>query len=1038
MKHRVPLFVVAFLGRLLSAQGLTTAAIQGTVAGEDGSPIAGATIRVTHSPDGSRWEVVTRSTGGYLLEDVAVGGPYRIEARALGFAPEARSGIVLTLGQRLVADFTLRPAAVDLAPVAVRATADPVLSPSRTGPAEIVSAARIAALPNLGREFLTLTALSPQVALSPSSNSAPSGGITSGGENRLLNAFQIDGGANGDPYTGRLPGRETLPRPISLEALQELQVLAAPFDVRYGGFAGGLANAVTKSGTNTVNGSVFGYLADGALVGKNATSAPAPGFTTWQYGGTVSGPIVRDRAHYFLSVDVQHRVVPDPGPLITDTAGGGDTLNIGIRYASAVRFHDILQNTYGLDPGTLGPSDGRVPAADVFGKITLQLSTNSHLELSHHYSDGDRVGLLDPRQYGRYVLSSVTARAPATANASRLIWTSVLGGRWSNELITSYLRLHDECRPTVNYPLIQVTADRGLLLAGTNQTCPNAFGQDALEVTDDATVGIGSHALTLGTHAQAFHFDHNQVIGGVGLWNFRTLDSLQAGRAFHYERALPGPSRTGAVTFRALQIAFYAQDRWNPVRDLALTIGLRADVPLLPDTVATNDALQAALGVDNGRLPSGKWLWSPRVGFNYDVRGERRTFLRGGVGLYSGSPPYVWVGNAYRDDGTEQLFLSCDGSAVPLFDPLTQPTTCANGAGPVPQLSFFDPGLSFPQNLKVALGADHRLSGGVVGTVDVLYTRAVHQWYVSDANLRQPVGAAPGEGNRPLYGAISGTGVASPTRRAPALGAVVRVSDRSGDHSLVLSTQFRKQFGDRAEVSALYAHTRAWDRMSLVNFQARPNLQNTPLDGTLDDRRLGTSAFEISHRVELSALVRLPYRMQISLLYAGASGTPFTYVVQGDANADGIGSGGMLNDIAYVPRDSLDITLANPADWGTLDRFIESEPCLRRQRGRIATRNSCRNPWFGTLNVRVAKAFPTLSGQSLELTADVYNVLNLINRQGGQSRVTTPDIRAPMLRLVGYDASAGRGIYALQLPGLRQIQDLASRWQMELSVRYVF
>src|SRR5207248_871069 len=209
-----------------------------------------------------------------------------------------------------------------------------------------------------------------------------------------------------------------------------------------------------------------------------------------------------------------------------------------------------------------------------------------------------------------------------------------------------------------------------------------------------------------------------------------------------------------------------------------------------------------------------------------------------------------------------------------------------------------------------------RLPGGIIGTVDVLYTRAVHQWYVSDANLGPPVGAAQGEGNRPLYGAISAAGFASPVRPAPALGAVVRVSDGSGDHSVVLSGQLRKQFGDRAELSALYAHTRAWDRMSLVNFQALPNLQNTPLDGTLEDRRLRPSFFEIPERVELGALVRLPYRMEVSLLYAGASGTPFTYVVQGDANADGSGSSGMSNDIVYVPRDSSDIALAAPADWG--------------------------------------------------------------------------------------------------------------------------
>lgn len=1038
MRHPLLALGLALLPRLLTGQGVTTAAIQGTVMGQDRSPIAGAVVRVTNMADGRRWKVATGATGGYLLEDVAVGGPYRIEARALGYAPADRGGIVLALGQLLVADFALGPGAIELSAVAVVATADPVLNPGRTGPAEVVSAARIAALPNLGRDFLALTALSPQVAISPTSVFAPTGGITTAGQNRLLNRFQIDGGVNGDPYSGRLPGRETLPRPISLEAVQELRVLAAPFDVRYGGFAGGLVNAVTKSGTNTVHGSVFGFLSDGALVGNNATGVPAPGFRTWQYGGTVGGPIARDRAHYFLSVDVQRRALPDPGPLITDTAAGADTINIGIRYASAARFEGILRNTHGLDPGTLGPVDAQVPAADVFGKVSVQLGTSSHLEVSHHYTSGDGRGFIDPRQFGQYLLSSVARRSPATANASRLIWTSQLSDRWSNEFIVSYLRLHDECRPNVTYPLIRVLADRGVLLAGTNQTCPSAFGQDALEITENATVGVGAHALTLGTHAQAFRFEHNQVIGGVGQWNFLTLDSLEVGRGSHYERALRGPGRTGAVTFRAVQIAIHAQDRWNPVRGLTLTVGLRAEVPVLPDAVVTNGALQAALGVDNGRLPSGHLLWSPRLGINYDLRGEGRTFLRGGVGLFSGSPPYVWVGNAYRDDGREQLFLSCDGSEVPPFDPVNQPTTCASGTGPVPQLSFFDSGVTFPQNLKVALGADRRLPGGIVGTVDLLYTRAQHQWYFSDANLSLPIGVAQGEGNRPLHGTISAGGVASPARRAPALGAVVRVSDRSGDRSFVVSGQVRKQFGGRAEVSALYVHTSARDRMSLVNLQARPNLQNTPLEGTLDDRRLGTSLFEIAHRVEFSALVRLPYLVRLSLLYAGVSGTPFTYVVQGDANADGVGSGGMLNDIVYVPRDSLDIALANPADWATLDRFIESEPCLRRQRGRIAGRNSCRNPWFGTLNARLTKVFPTVSGQSLELTADVYNVLNLFSRRWGQSRVTTLEPRVPMLRLVGYDTSAGRGKYQLQLPGLRQIQDLASRWQLELSVRYVF
>jgi len=1053
MRRAAQLLVLALLPRLLAAQGVTTAAIQGTVVGADGAPIAGASVHVTNLADGRRWEVTTRSSGGYLLEDVAVGGPYRIEARALGFAPQARTGMMLTLNQRLVAEFTLLPAAVELTPVTVDATSDPVLNPSRTGPAEVISAARIAALPNLGRDFFTLTALTPQVAVSPSSARAPTGGIAIGGQNRLLNEFQIDGGVNYDLYTGRLPGRETLPRPIAIEALEEIQVLVAPFDVRQGGFAGGLAKAVTKSGTNTTHGSTFAYLADGALVGKNATGDPVDGFTTWQYGGTIAGPIVQDRAHYFLSVDAQHRVVPDPGPLITDTVGGADLASIGIRYASATRFRDILRNTYGLDPGTLSSSNGRVPATDVFGKITVQLATNSHLEVSHHYTDGDRSGFID-RAYRFYWLSSTGNRNVATANASRLIWTSLLAGRWSSELIASHLRLRDACQPNASYPMIIVNADQGVLQAGTGMTCPSSFVQDAFEVQENLSAAFGGHVLTLGTHIEVLRFEDGQLLGGAGLWRFRHLDSLEAGRAFHYERTLPGPSRTGVVVFHARQLGLYVQDRWQPARRLTLTAGLRMDLPVLPDGSGTYLPLKNSLGADTGRLPGGKPLWSPRFALNYDLRGAGRTFLRGGIGLFSGRPPYTWLGSAYRDEGTQQLFLTCDGTAAPVFDPVNQPTVCATGAAATPQLSYFDPNMPLPQSVRMSLGVDHRLPGDVVATVDLLYIRAAHQSYYGAANLPAPIGFAQGEGNRALYGGISAaTGFATPAWLQPAFGQVVRVSDRSGDRSLTLSVQMRKRLPDGVELSALYAHTRAQDRMSLVNFQARPNLQNTPLDGTLEDRLLRTSYFEIPHRLELSAAVRLPYQVRLSLLYAGSSGAPFTYTTMGDANADGIGTGPFFNDIVYVPRDRADIELDGngPAPglgtaaqqdsvYALLDGFIRAEPCLREQRGTTLARNSCRNPWFGVLNARLTKVIPTFSSHSLELTADIYNVLNMLNRRWGESRFTAgnpPTLN--LLQLAGYDAGAGRGVYQVpQLPRLRQAADLASRWQMELSVRYLF
>jgi carboxypeptidase family protein len=1028
------------LPQLLEAQGVTTAAIHGTVTEHDGPEIVGAMVRLINQSNGRRWEIATRSSGRFGLEDVSVGGPYRIEVRAVGFTPQARDGIILALGQRLVADFSLHPAAVTLEPITVIADVDPVLDPGRTGPSETISSEIISGLPNLGRDYLNLTTLSPQTAVHSSLGTPPTGGISIGGQNRLFNSFQIDGGTNQDLYTGRLPGRETLVRPISLEALKEIQVLVSPFDVRHGGFAGGLVNGVTKSGSNEVEGSVFGLVADGALVGESVAGGDAAAFQARHFGGTIGGPVARDRAHYFLSVDVQRSVVPDPGPLVSDTAGGADTLRVGISNASVTRFQNILRNTYSLEPGTLGPVEGEVPVEDIFGKVSVQLGTNSHLEVSHHYLHGDRQGFL-PRPFAEYRLSGLDRRDPSTANTSRLIWTSLLGGRWSNGLTVSYLHLRDGCRPTAMFPLVVAQADQGTIRTGTDPRCPSSFGQEALEITENLTVGLGAHVLTLGTHAELLHFTDNLLQNSPGIWRFRSLDLLEMGQAFRYDRALPGPLYSGGVNFRSRQVGAYLQDQWNPSRTLTITVGLRVDVPFLPDPIATNDSLELLLSIDTARLPTGNLLWSPRLGINYDVRGAGRTFLRGGVGLFSGRIPYMWLGNAYRDNGRQVLFLTCAGAQVPPFDPLNQPETCSNGAGPTAQVSFFDPGFKFPQNLKAALGVDHRLPGGIIGTVDLLYTRAVHQLYVSDANLISPTGNAQGEGGRLLFGTMSGTSTtftATPTRRNAAFGQVARVSNKTGDHAFSFSTQLRKRFGNRLDVAALYAYTRAQDRLSLVHIPTGFNLEGTPLQGTLDDRRLGPSYFEIPHRVQLTATVRLPYHAQLSLLYAAGSGTPFTYVINGDANADGIGSGLIFQDIVYVPRDSTDISLQAPADWAQLDSYIRAEPCLQRQRGRIMGRNSCRNAWFGTLNVRLTKAFTTVAGQSLELTADVYNVLNMIDRDWGQSRVTSPGPAETLLRLVGYDASAGRGVYSLTPPGLRQTQDLASRWQLELGARYTF
>ena len=345
---RLGLLALSVATRPLGSQGVTSGALQGSVVQSDGTPIEHGVVTVTLAESGARWQVVTDAAGRYFLENVQVGGPYLIEARAVGFRPAGLNGVLLGLGERYRADFVLEPSAVELPELIVSASVDQLLNSGRTGPAHFVSESELAGLPNLARDLSVAAALGPLAAL------RPFGGISIGGQNQAFNSLQVDGGVSADLYFGRTPGGafpsgafpEVLPHAISFETVSEFQVLAAPFDVRLGSFAGGLLNAVTKSGTNAFHGSAFGFFQDGSLAARNAAGS-RPDFTTWQFGGTLSGPIVRDRIHFFLNADLQQRVVPDAGPLVTDVG------RTGVSESSAVRFQGILRDTFGLEPGTL-------------------------------------------------------------------------------------------------------------------------------------------------------------------------------------------------------------------------------------------------------------------------------------------------------------------------------------------------------------------------------------------------------------------------------------------------------------------------------------------------------------------------------------------------------------------------------------------------------------------------------------------------------------------------------------------------------------
>jgi hypothetical protein len=703
---------------------------------------------------------------------------------------------------------------------------------------------------------------------------------------------------------------------------------------------------------------------------------------------------------------------------------------------------------YGVEPGTFTAEAGRVPVRTLFLKLSAQLGVNSRLELSHSYGHATpEVG--GTHAPGQLSFSSNGAADPLEEDATRLNWSAAFG-RWSNELLLGRQTWHHHCVARTPVPTVEVAADHGVLVSGAQFVCDGADDRESVwDLTHNLGWTSGAHHLTLGMHHELIRLADDLALRHTPQaadWIFTSLDSLETGLPDGYQRFLPGPLLTpsGVVAFRATQLGWYVQDQWSPDRRLTLTAGVRVDIPILTTAPTLNTDLRDSLGISTSRTPSGQPMWSPRLGVNYDVMGRGRTFLRGGVGLFTGRPAYRWFEDAYNGTGIQLLFLQCFGpDQVPAFtlDPAGQPGQCGNGELPIPEITVFDPAFRYPRDLRVSLGVDQRLPWGLVGTVDLLYVRGVNSVALRDVNLLPASGASAGEGNRPLYGTFDSIEGPFATRRNGAFGPVTQITNGPNGRSWSAAVQVQKDLGDGDQVTASYTYTDARDYQSMPGNGARSNLANSVLDGSWEHPALRTSFYSLPHKVTVGATVRLPLAIRVGVLYSGTPGYPFTYIALGDPNADGLGQGGARNnDPVYVPRNAADITLADPAQYAQLDQVIQSNRCLGEQRGRVLERNSCRLGWIGRLDVRLTKPLPSVRGHRVELSADMFNLPNFLDSDWGRVYVSGDVFggRVPLLNLVGYDAANGRGIYEVEEVPHRQVDVAATRWRLQVSARYGF
>ena len=1006
---------LAIFGSSLGAQGLTTAAIGGRIVDARGLGVADVQVVVTNRATGIAMHAVSRGDGQYLVSGLDVGGPYAVSARRIGSPMVIRSGFLVSVGQQLRVDLVLQQQVVTLQAMEAEAAKGNVFSRVHTGAETLLSDSLIHQMPIINRDLYDLARLAPQTSTWFS--------ITASGANPRVNSIQIDGirdqVLSSNLAAGALYGGKVMP----LDAVKEYQVLFSPFDVRHGGFAGAGVNVVTKSGTNNFHGSAFAFGTNEQL-GRNVPFIRNARYDKQQFGFSLGGPIVRDRLQFFVASEIQRRSIPALGPY-EDPESSQSMLPVSA--ADIARFQKLL-TVRGFDGGSAGSVTNANPSSSLFLRLDAPLERwNSRISVRGTYGNGDssifaRPTMLAPTNCATdacFPLSSLQHSRWVVKRSAAVQLLSNLPGAAYNELLVGFTGIVSGFRPRVTQPLILVTVpgtggSPATLQSGTHEIATGQRNASwTTELTDNLSFAVGAHQVTAGLSTQLFDLRAFQLRGSYGIWEFASLDSLQAGMASRYRVTRD----TGSVTAaHGMYHSLYLGDAWEVSRRLSLTFGLRSDIPLLSAHPPYVRAIDSTFHVRTDQAPTRQIQWSPRAGFNLDLtKGGGTgspTQLRGGAGLFAGTPPLFWLFGGFSAYGLAARTLQCgnlatDAGPAPAFDPdyKNPPMSCGGGqtfgASTGGEIDIIDPALRFPQVFRASLAVDRTLPLGVVGTIEGLYTRTARAVFYSGVNLSART--ALDHDGRLMYGAVASNGIASPQRINPKLGDVVSVSNQSKDYAYDVTGELRKSSGF-ADVTVALSYGRARDVQSPRPVSALlldDWRYARPVAGRVDDLGLSTSDYDQPLRARASGTIHSPwqrFRTNLSFYYVGGSGLPYTYVAggasgRGDLNADGA----VGNDPIYIPRAATDTNeirfSGTPAQVGAqqtaFDQFIDTAPCLDKQRGHIMTRNSCRAPWMNLTNLAVRQALSENPGQAFAIELQVFNVLNLLNSRWGRVQLPT-------------------------------------------------
>jgi len=1054
----------------------TSSGVSGQVFSAQGQPVTGAEVTITHTESGTINRAITDANGRYAARGLRVGGPYTITITKPGEGTRTEDNVYLNLNQVSTVNATLSGDLTTLETVSAVAAANlggEVFSANKMGAGTNVTRESLELLPSATRNMQDFIRLDPRIT---QINKAE-GGISAGGQNTRYNAVRIDGISAGDPFGLERNNFPTERQPVSMDAIEEINIDLANYDTTIYGGVGAVVNAVTRSGTNTYAGTMYYTLRDGDWVRKRLRGEVFNGFNKEEtHGFTFGGPIIKDRLFFFGNYERYVRSAA--GSSLAGTPyGRGDITDTDINAIIAAA------QGFGFDPGGINPpSQNKTEIEEYALKLDWNINENHRAAMRYNHVEQDLMRFPGISQ-SSVALSQYWYTQPKTYETLMGELFSEWGDNFTTELKASY-KDYTSIRATLgDRPAIEITGfgpnqDQSVNLGTERFSHINIVESKELSLFAAANWYIGDHTIKFGFDHQANELMNYFGRDLFGVYAFSNLADFQAGKPRSYSIYVPRPDGSYAdipAIFTIRNTGLFLQDTWAVNYNLNLMLGMRVDTPGFSKQPLHNQQVQDIYGYDNTYVPKDK-LIQPRFGFNYTFDSQRPMQLRGGLGLFTGVSPNVWVAGAYQNTGLNYISYVCSGANAPDFSASPEPHIPSNcgASSSLANVDIIAPGFRLPSSWKTNLAFDHELPWyGIVASFEALFTRVNDGIAIRRLDLYDGQGNGPtavGQDGRPLFWNAAGlnpanrgvngidpgtNGAATKAYRPAGMGNVLLLSNTSKGSSRQITMGFDKPLINQWGWSLFYTYTRA----SEVSPQR--GSQNTETWGS----QIMTAANEdVAQRSRYAIRDRLSgqlhwqqaffgdYKTKISVFYEGHSGRPFSYIFANDANGDGDpvrpNQIGYYNDLFYVPAGPGDVLWTGGKDME--DQFFAwlDGHELSAYRGQIAPANRFHSGWSNTFDMRISQELPGFfKRHKTELALDIMNIGNLINKDWGLIINHGFDAHSRVAHYAGIDPESGKYVYhftgSATEPSVQENNNdkgntAVSRWSVMLSVKYRF